>query len=238
MEQLTIRDQTIPYEERRNLRYRRITLSILDDRVRVTAPNNVSPKQIQDLIKEKQDWILKHWLTMLDKQKCPIRYSDGEYFLYRGTSVRLKIVRYPLKRIRVFLEGQVLVVNLPQSLSDQECELNVKAALKTWYKEQARRVLQDKLDKQAKEMQVVFKTFRLKEQKTRWGSCSSKGNLNLNWRIIMAPDAGIDYIIIHELAHLTYLNHSKQFWQRVAEFMPEYAEWKLWFKNHGQELRL
>lgn len=238
METLIIKDQTIPYEERRSVRYRRITLSILEDRVRISAPINVSAKQLRDLLRVKQEWILKHWLAKLEKQKPSVRYIDGEQFLYLGKAVELKIIRYRLKRIQVFLEGQVLVVNLPQDLPDQDYELNVKTALKTWYKVQARKVLQEKLDKQAKKMQVIYHAFRLKEQKTSWGSCSSKGNLNLNWRIIMAPDPAIDYIIIHELAHLTFLNHSKQFWQKVAEFMPDYAEWKKWFKDYGHELTI
>ncbi|MCB8815044.1 M48 family metallopeptidase [Desulfosporosinus shakirovi] len=238
MEQLTIRDHTIPYEERRSTRYRRITLSILEDRVRISAPKNVSAKQLQDLLSTKQEWILKHWLVKRDTLKVPARYIDGEQFLYRGNTIELKIIRYPRKMIRVFLEGQLLVVNLPMDLLEQDCALNIMEALKLWYKAQARKILQDKLDKQAKRMQVSFQTFRLKEQKTRWGSCSSKGNLNLNWRIIMAPDSAMDYIIIHELAHLTHLNHSKQFWQRVAEFIPEYADWRKWFKDHGQNLRL
>ncbi|MCO5387430.1 SprT family zinc-dependent metalloprotease [Desulfosporosinus sp.] len=238
MEQLTIRDHTIPYEERRSTRYRRITLSILEDRVRISAPKNVSAKQLKDLVNAKQEWILKHWLVKQDAMKCPARYIDGEQFLYRGNTIELKIIRYPRKLIRVFLEGQSLVVNLPMDLLEQDCASNIMAVLKLWYKAQARKILQDKLDIQAKRMQVSFQTFRLKEQKTRWGSCSSKGNLNLNWRIIMAPDPAMDYIIIHELAHLTHLNHSNQFWQRVAEFMPEYADWRKWFKDHGQNLRL
>ncbi|HBW33933.1 M48 family metallopeptidase [Desulfosporosinus sp. BICA1-9] len=238
MDQLSIKDQTIPYEERRSARYRRITLSILEDRLRISAPKNVSVKQLQELLLAKQEWILKHWLAKQAVLKRPARYSDGEHFLYRGKTVELKIRRHPRQRIRVYLEGQELEVYLSQDLEDKDCAPHVQKALLSWYKAQARRVLQDKLEKQAERMQVCFQTFRLKEQKTSWGSCSSKRNVNLNWRIIMAPDAGIDYIIIHELAHLTHLNHSEQFWLRVAVFMPEYAYWKKWFKDHGQELRL
>lgn len=238
MDQLSIRDQMIPYEERRSARYRRITLSIFEDRLRISAPKNVSSKQLQELLHAKKEWILKHWLAKQEGLKCPARYLDGEHFLYRGNTVELKIRRHPRQMLRVSLEGQALEVYLPQDLPDQACEPNVQVALLSWYKAQARKVLQDKLDKQAKRMQVSFQAFRLKEQKTIWGSCSSKGNLNLNWQIIMAPDTAIDYLVIHELAHLTHLNHSEQFWQRVAEFMPEYAHWKKWLKDHGQELML
>ncbi|TGE31168.1 SprT family zinc-dependent metalloprotease [Desulfosporosinus sp. Sb-LF] len=236
MNQLSIRDQTIPFEVRRSSSYRRITLSILEDRLRISAPKNVSAKQLKELLLAKEEWVLKHWLEKQDSAKCPVRYIDGEHFLYRGNSVELEIIRHPRQMVRVVLRGQVLEVYLPQDLQDKDCASSVKAAVLIWYKAQARSVLMDKLEKQAKRMQVTFQTFRLKEQKTRWGSCSSKGNLNLNWRIIMAPDAAIDYIIIHELAHLTHLNHSEKFWQRVAEFMPEYAHWIKWFKDHGQEL--
>lgn len=238
MDQLSIRDHTIPYEERRSTRYRRITLSILEDRLRISAPKNVSAKQLKELLLAKQEWILKLWLENQNTLKSPVEYHDGRHFLYRGNTIKLKIRRHPRKMLRVSLEGQVLEVYIPENLSDQACASNIQAALLIWYKAQARKVLQDKLDKQAKRMQVTFQTFRLKEQKTRWGSCSSKRNLNLNWRIIMAPDAAIDYIIIHELAHLTHLNHSEQFWQRVAEFMPGYEYWKKWFKDHGKELVL
>lgn len=237
MDQLSIKGQLIPYEERRSARYRRITLSILEDRLRISAPKNVSAKQLKKLLSAKQEWILKHWLVKQDALKQPVKYIDGECFLYRGNVIVLKIIKHPHQRIRVLLEGQVLKVYLPQDLQDRDYVSNVQAALFSWYKTQARRVLQDKLDKQSNRMQVAFQSFRLKEQKTRWGSCSSKGNINLNWRIIMAPDEAIDYIVIHELAHLTHLNHSEYFWHRVAAFMPEYANWKKWFKDHGQELR-
>jgi len=236
MGQLSIRDYTIPYEERRSTRFRRITMRMLEDRLRISAPKNVSGKQLKELLLAKQEWILKLWIDNHDAQKPPLEYHDGQPFLYRGNTLELKIRRHLRKMLRVCLEGQVLEIYIPQDLSNQTCASSIQAAILSWYKVQARSVLQDKLDFQAKQMQVNFQTFRLKEQKTRWGSCSSKGNLNLNWRIIMAPDAAIDYIIIHELAHLTHLNHAKQFWQRVAEFMPDYEYWKKWFKDHGQEL--
>ena len=236
MDQLSIGNYTIPYEERRNTRFRRITLSILKDRLRISAPENVSAKQLKELLIAKQEWILKLWIENQDVLKPQLEYRDGQGFLYQGNTVELKIRRHPRKTLLVSLIGSVLEVYIPQELSDQACAPNIQAALLSWYKAQARRVFQDKLEFQAKRMQVSFQTFRVKEQKTRWGSCSSKGNLNLNWRIIMAPDRAIDYIIIHELAHLTHLNHFKQYWQRVAEFMPDYEYWRKWFKDHGQEL--
>lgn len=239
VDQLSIGDEIIPCEERRSERYRRITLSILDDRVRISAPKNLSAKQMKDLLSAKQEWILKHWLARREMQKRPLRqYIDGELFPYRGQVLELSIRSQAHPTIQVSLEGQMLVVFLPYNLPNDGRLTNVQDAVMAWYKVQARRVFKSKLDQHAKRMQVTYHDFRLKDQKTRWGSCSSKGNLNLNWRLIMAPEEGIDYLIIHELAHLTHLNHSERFWQRVAMFMPEFAYWKKWLKDHGRELTL
>lgn len=238
MKLLSIKDHLIPYEERRSVRYTRITISMLEDRLRISAPKMISAKQLKAVLADKQGWILDLWIEHRNSQKKPVTYRDGQNFLYRGIKVELRINRHLGKLVRVSLEGQVLEVCLPEDLADQDDSSTIHTALIKWYKAQARKVLLDRLDKQAERMQVSFHTFRLKEQKTRWGSCSSKRNINLNWRVIMAPDAAIDYIIIHELAHLTHLNHSRQFWQRVAEFMPDYEDWKKWFKDHGRELGL
>ncbi|WP_407310234.1 M48 family metallopeptidase [Desulfosporosinus sp. SB140] len=239
MDHLNIRDEIIPYEERRSRHYRRITLSILDDRVRISAPKNVSAKQLKDLLHAKQEWILTHWLENLEKQVHSLRqYVNGEHFPYRGQGLELCLKRHAQQSIRVSLEGQVLMVHVPHDLPEFQGSANIQDSVIAWYKAQARKVLKSKLDEQAKQMQVTYQDFRLKDQKTRWGSCSTRGNLNLNWRIIMAPEEVIDYLIIHELAHLTHPNHSERFWQRVGAFMPEYLFWKKWLKDHGQELVL
>ncbi|MDP4160323.1 MAG: SprT family zinc-dependent metalloprotease, partial [Bacillota bacterium] len=210
-----------------------------DDHIRISASPTVSNKQIRELLLAKQEWILKQWLAKQNSLKrSPREFIEGEHFPYRGRTLELKINRHACKTISVFREGQVVNVCLPQDLLESDFAPNVQAALISWYKAEARRIFKDKLDMLAKRMRVTYQTFRLKDQRTRWGSCSSKGNLNLNWRIIMSPDEVIDYVIIHELAHLTYLDHSDQFWQRVAAFMPEFVHWKTWLKNHGQELTI
>jgi predicted metal-dependent hydrolase len=239
LEYLKLRDVIIPFEERRSLQYRRITLTIQSDRVRVSAPKHLSARRIKEFLTNQQDWIYKHWLehcALLNRTEK--QYINGEQFLYRGNVLNLRIDKDTQHSIRVKLVGKTLVVLIPQDLPDDEYLANVRKSIITWYKLEARRVLKNKLEVQAKRMQVTYNDFRLKDQKTRWGSCSSQGNLNFNWRIIMAPNEVIDYLIIHELAHLTHLNHSHGFWERVEDFIPEYKSCKKWLKDHGQELIL
>jgi predicted metal-dependent hydrolase len=83
---------------------------------------------------------------------------------------------------------------------------------------------------------VAFQGIRIKNTKTRWGSCSSKGNLNFNWKLMMAPPYAMEYVVIHELCHLKHLNHSKAFWALVSEHMPDYKKAETWLKNHGSVL--
>lgn len=81
-----------------------------------------------------------------------------------------------------------------------------------------------------------YKRISVRDQKTRWGSCSSNGTLSFNYRLLFAPVKCLDYVVVHELCHLTHMNHSKEFWNKVAEVMPDYKEPRRWLKDHGNEL--
>ena len=88
----------------------------------------------------------------------------------------------------------------------------------------------------AGKMGVTYGRIRIKDQKTLWGSCSSRKNLNFNWRLVMAPGEVLDYVVVHELCHLKHMNHSAEFWDCVEEILPEYREHRRWLKVHGGEL--
>lgn len=83
-----------------------------------------------------------------------------------------------------------------------------------------------------------YTSITIRDQKTRWGSCSSRGTLSYNYRLIFAPREVLDYVVVHELCHLTYLNHSKDFWNKVASVMPDYKVYKNWLREHGHELTI
>lgn len=83
-----------------------------------------------------------------------------------------------------------------------------------------------------------YTSITIRDQKSRWGSCSSRGTLSFNYRLVFAPPKVLDYVVVHELCHLTHMNHSKDFWNMVAQIMPEYKVYKSWLREHGQELNL
>ena len=84
----------------------------------------------------------------------------------------------------------------------------------------------------------TFTSITIRDQKSRWGSCSSRGTLSFNYRLIFAPAGVLDYVVVHELCHLTYMNHSKDFWNLVASVMPDYKQYKTWLREHGMELSI
>jgi predicted metal-dependent hydrolase len=119
-------------------------------------------------------------------------------------------------------------VNLPVDVRSQLLE----EAFRVWYIEKARFAIKKSLEYYKNKMGVNFQQFRIKEQKTRWGSCSGKANLNFNWKLILAPEETLNYVVVHELSHLKEMNHSKRFWDEVEKWMPDYKNHIAYLKNN------
>ncbi|HLD77173.1 MAG TPA: M48 family metallopeptidase, partial [Rickettsiales bacterium] len=108
-----------------------------------------------------------------------------------------------------------------------------QALVKEWFKVKALKIIEKKLDHFGKKFGLKYKRIRITNARTRWGSCSYDNSLNFSWKIITAPKKIVDYVIIHEMAHLRHKNHSTRFWNLVAEMMPDYEKYDQWLKkNH------
>jgi len=107
-----------------------------------------------------------------------------------------------------------------------------------WYLEQAGMVLSARSDYYSNLTGLEHTQIRITNPRTRWGSCSPSGNLNFNWRLIMAPLPVLDYVVLHEIVHLEIKNHSRKFWDKVGIYCPDYAERRRWLKNYGHKLEL
>ena len=154
--------------------------------------------------------------------------SNQNKILYLGTL--FPIIIKPQVSKELIFTGEEFVVNSiePNSLS---------LSLKKWYKSKFREIALPRVAYFADKHNLHVNQVRIKNQKTMWGSCSSKNNINLNYLLIMAPAEVIDYVIIHELAHTIHRNHSVDFWRLVQSIMPDFQQHKQWLKANGYKLR-
>lgn len=113
----------------------------------------------------------------------------------------------------------------------------VRQMVEQWYRKEAKRYFASKIAYYEGKIGVRSNRLYIKDQKSRWGSCSSKGNINLNWRLLFAPEQIVAYVIVHELCHLKQMNHSAAFWYEVEKILPDYRERRQWLKEHGRQLQ-
>lgn len=216
---------------------RRKSLSIAiqpDGNLLVKAPLSMSDAEILKWVKTKTGWIIRQRAKILEQQveNPPKQYVSGEKFLYLGQEYELEV------RISEGRAGMVGIVEDKIVLFSKTDEsLEVKKFLEDWYVKQAKLWIPKRVSFFAKQMGESFGRITIKNQRKRWGSCSSARNLNFNWRLIMAPPEVLDYVVVHELCHLRQMNHSKEFWREVENVLWDYKVHKSWLEKNGGLLR-
>jgi predicted metal-dependent hydrolase len=206
--------------ERHEIKRARIAVDE-DLRVRVTLPLDVSQEEIADLIERKEQWIQKQLAFFRDRRDARIKLSHDE-ILYLGEIYTFQ--RLPGLRSRVAIKDEGKIIYSGRNLL-------ADGALGTWYRQEAKRVIMERLEHFAKTYKFTYNKVFIRNQKTLWGSCSSKRNLSFNWRLIQTPLDIIDYIVVHELVHTKILQHTKAYWGRVASLYPQYRQARGWLKN-------
>jgi predicted metal-dependent hydrolase len=206
-------------------RRRTITLVVTQDATLVVrAPLRASISYIESVVKKKSAWIRKKLFEASQRPKAPAReYVDGEEFLYLGRAYKLCFVERAGKDIeltdKLCLSGRVKPI--------------ARYVIRRWYKAAALKIIGQRCQWYADATSYKPAAINITEARKRWGSCGSKGTLNFSWRLIMAPQEVIDYVIVHELAHIGQLNHSPAFWDRVAGILPDYRKMEKWLKENG-----
>lgn len=204
--------------------------------VYISVPLFVGNAEINRIIKEKEEWIAQSLRQMKNKIEENLDFKEG--IMYIGTRYTLNIHKVKHSTLKIIFDKSNFNIYIPEILTEEEEVINIKELLNKWYKVQSRRVFQERVNYYSSKIKISPNRIAIKDQKSRWGSCSSKGNINLNYRLIMAPIEIIDYVIVHELCHLVHLNHSKEFWALVEEISPNYLKCKEWLKINGNTLNL
>jgi len=213
---------------------RRKTVSIFIERdgsVRVLAPASSDDAKIEEAVRSKQYQIFKKlakWQE-LNQGKVNRQFVNGQSFLYFGRNYRLSIV-----------DGQDVPLKLSKGYLalDRRNLDNAEKVFKLFYKERAEKKIAERLKWIAEKFQQKPASIKIMELHNRWASWTPKHRLNFHWKCAMAPVPVLDYIIIHEMVHLKYPNHSSEFWNEVDKKMPNYREYESWLKQNGVKMTI
>lgn len=225
----------IPYKLiRSKSKYVRITIS--GNEMKVSAPKGVALIDIERILEKKSKWIMEKYLKNIELKESGNNKSIENFksIFFKGEKIHVKITKSEKERIKVLLNKDGIEIFIPNDLSNLQKEEYIKEAIKKYYTEIAKKDVEKWVKYYSNIIGVTYNSLRIKDQKTRWGSCSSKKNLNFNWRLIMFPQWIMNYVIIHELCHLVHLNHSERYWNLVGSYMPNFKEAHKWLKENGK----
>lgn len=205
---------------------RSISMKVLPDQTLVVNAPTLLPKFIIDkFIKDNWEWVEKSRAKksrVIDK-----KYVDGETFLFLGENLTLKIGDYS---VLSHLGNELLI---PEFM-----KFRIEKEVKNWFIKRAKTIILGQLTKYAKEMNIKHSTIRFSDTQSKWGTCFPDNSLQFNWRLVMAPIFVINYVVVHELSHITEKNHSHKFWSIVRRYNPSYRQQIKWLKINGDLLKL
>jgi len=197
----------------------------------IRAPRRMPFYLIERFVSEKQPWIEEKQRLALVRRPSPKQFVNGERFLYLGEAYPLRIVEdtaaaltferdpgeFRLLRSHLFYARQSFII---------------------WYKREAHRLIGESLARYAPLAGSTFASFSITDARKRWGSCTARDNLHFSWRLAMTPREVIDYVVVHELAHIEERNHGKGFWNNVSALFPAYRACKAWLNANSHLLTL
>lgn len=206
----------------RSRRSKRLSLRIsrIKGLVTLSLPVSCPLSQAKSFLTEKEPWIRKNLIAL----PTNIQVCVGAHLLYRGSKFTIRMG----KGKKVMPEASDLIVPGPQSM--------ISSRTKVFLKLQARQALRASTDFYSEALGRPYGKLTLRDTISRWGSCSSAGNINYSWRLIMAPSDVLNYVCAHEVAHLVEMNHSSKFWSVVEQLFPNYDQQRNWLKVHGENL--
>lgn len=241
MNEITLGNTIILYTLRQSERAHGMRLSInIDKGFVVTTPKHLPITEVEQFLRQKQNWILKQMKRIEEqKQLRPNRlFKHGEEIEFLGKKYPLHIEKYAGQRIMCALRYDMLLIKIPDDTTDADEHPYAKRVIDAWMRHQAKYYISKRVHELNRTIGFEYRRITIKDQKSKWGSCSRQKNLNFNFRLMMAPPEVVDYIIFHELMHLKELNHSKSFYTLLKKFCPNYREHEKWLKQHGVSLVL
>ena len=210
-------------------------LHIVGDELQIRVPNRVRDRKIVEILETKKRWIRNKAIQL---QSQPIskkrEFISGESFALFGKNLKLKVLEGG--RVGTKLDGDYLLTNVRASEIGEVRKFRIKTYIEKWYIQEAYKRLEEKVIRYSEIIKVSPREMKVRNYKTRWGSCDKRGRLTFNFHLIKAPHSIVDYVVVHELCHILQPNHSKLFWNEVAKYDPSFKNHKKWLKDNGNLL--
>jgi predicted metal-dependent hydrolase len=209
---------------RRSDRARRLAIRILPNSgtAELVLPKRASMRQGIAFAKERADWLQEHLADL----PMPIPFADGAVVPLMGEPKKIRRIEGLFDDI--WCEGDALIVQIARR--------DLSAAVRDYLRGEAKRELRNRATEMAAQISRPFRRLTVRDTSSRWGSCSWQGDLSFSWRLILAPEPVIDYMVAHEVSHLAHMDHSSRFWRQVEELAGDVEEAKDWLREHGAGL--
>lgn len=218
-------------------RRRSISIEVQSAHVLVRAPLQVADSVLHDFLREKTRWVQE---KIHEQQQALAAipqhtYAAGSFLPYLGHDIRLVLGSGSVARVVLHDQQLHVLLSRRRRMSAPE---QTRRLVQGWYQQQALTLLTEKTDRLCLTMGLQHTGVSIRATRTKWGHCTSRGAIQYNWQIILAPEPIVDYLVAHEVSHLRHHNHSRAFWQLVESVCPDYVRCRAWLKANGQQLVL
>jgi hypothetical protein len=223
---IVIGDETIVAVVRESARTRRLRMVVRAGRsVELTVPRRTSTRALRQFVSENSDWLGEKIAAARARQPLLGLVQPGTVWL---AGERLAVERGRGEKSVANRNGSTLRISGPP---DQ-----IAGAIDRWYRREARERIEDSVAREAARLGISYERVSIRDQRTRWGSCSSRGTLSFSWRLVLSPPAVLEYVVAHELLHVREPNHSRRFWALLDRHRPGWREEAAWLRRHGHEV--
>jgi hypothetical protein len=238
MEKISIGHRKLEYSIKRGKRKKTVEIHVTSPSlVVVLSPFSLEKEKIREIIQKKAHWIfekqehLKKAELLFPKKE----FTSGEQVLFLGRRYRLKVLNETDGgEAKLQMLGRRIFVIIGAHLTPKEKKEMVESILKQWYFSEAEKIIKKRVLRFSRLLDISPAGVKIRDQQKRWGSCSQKGILRFNWRIVMAPISILDYVVVHEICHIKNKNHSQSFWKLVALAIPDYRKRRDWLKANSR----
>ncbi|WP_426289714.1 M48 family metallopeptidase (plasmid) [Ensifer adhaerens] len=229
-----IGEREIEYTLRRSAKARKASLSVTPKSFELLVPEQATESQIDAVLQRRRAWILEAVQHMQGRAKAQTRvyqFVSGAKIPYRGRMTKLMIEPFDGSLVEVsFRSG--FQIRKPEELSPDSADAVIESALRLWLKRRVRDDARDFVRRHGERNGLKPRGIQIKDQKHMWGSCGQDRQINLNWHLIFAPKAVLEYAVVHEMCHLKHRHHEQEFWKLVGRILPDWEMRKVWLDKN------